>query len=903
MSTELRPARLRCEYLTNPLGIDVVRPRLSWIVESEQRGQRQSAYQLLVAGTREHLDADHGDLLDSAKVASSQTAHVVYSGEPLHSGMRCWWKVRVWDKDGVVSAYAQAAWWDMGLLQPDDWQATWIGLEQAIPFQPAPKEQDAGPRPGIDLIPAAYLRRDLRLDRPVRQARLYATARGVYQLSINGQRAGDQVLAPGWTDYDDRIQYQTYDVTDLLQAGDNALGAILGSGWYCGYVGFGGVRNHYGSRPQLLLQLVLEDEEGEVVTIVSDGTWLGSTGPIVFSDMLMGEAYDARSELAGWDAPGFDDSGWHPVAVEDLDNVPLVADRAEPVRVTQEIVPVAISEPAPGIFIFDLGQNIAGWVRLKVTGISGQRIQLRFVEMLNPDGTIYTTNLRSARATDVYILKGDQAEEVFEPHFTFHGFRYVEVTGYVGRPPLDMVIGCVVQSAMSPVGTFVCSDSMVNQLQQNIIWGQRGNFLSIPTDCPQRDERLGWLGDAQIFARTASQNFDVAAFFTKWMVDVEDAQSPADAFPDVAPRLVAIVDGAPAWGDAGVIIPWTLHRVYGDTQIVERHWDAMVRWMNYLHLANPGHVRTARLGNNYGDWLSIDADTPREVLATAYYAYDARLMADMAAAIGRPDEARQYAARFEAIKAAFNRAFVASDGRIAGNTQSCYVLALHMDLLSPEHRVAAARYLTEDIERKGWHLSTGFVGVGYLCPVLTEAGYLDVAYRLLNNDTFPSWGYSIKHGATTIWERWDGWTEEHGFQTPAMNSFNHYSMGSVGEWLYRYVAGIDLDPQYPGYEHIMIRPHPGGGLTHARAEYDSIRGRISSAWTVDVDTLSLAVSVPANTTATIYLPTNGNVVITESGSLASEVPGIQYKGHKDGRAVFEVESGTYQFVQSPIGSS
>lgn len=899
MSTKLRPAQLRCEYLTNPLGIDVLQPRLSWIVESEERGQRQTAYQILVASDRQQLDANHGDLWDSGKVDSSQTAHVVYAGAQLHASMRCWWKVRVWDSQGIASAYTQASWWEMGLLQPDDWQASWIGLDRPRAFQtPLIGQPGAAPWSESDLIPASYLRRSLHLERPIRRARLYATARGVYQLSINGRRVGDQLLAPGWTEYDTRIQYQSYDVTDLLQTGDNALGAILGSGWYCGYVGFGGGHNHYGSRPQLLFQLVLEYADGEIVTIGSDGTWQGSTGPIMSSDMLMGETYDARSELCGWDEPGFDATGWVAVAVEGLDDVRLVADRAEPVRVTQELVPVAMTEPEPGIYIFDLGQNIAGWARLKVKGSAGQRIQLRFVEVLNPDGTVYTTNLRSARATDVYILKGGEAAETFEPHFTFHGFRYVELSGYPERPLLDMLTGCMVQSATPPVGTFTCSNSMVNQLQHNITWGQRGNFLSVPTDCPQRDERLGWLGDAQAFVRTAAMNFDVAAFFTKWLVDVEDAQSSAGAFPDVAPRLVAIADGAPAWGDAGVIVPWTIYRVYGDTQIVARHWDALVRWMDFLHQANPSHIRTARLGNNYGDWLSIDADTPREVLATAYYAYDARLMAEMAAAIGRPAEASHYIALFEAIKTAFNQAFVAPDGRIVGDTQTCYVLALHMDLLSPEHRAAAARYLVQDIKRKGWHLSTGFVGVGYLCPVLVEAGYLDVAYRLLNNDTFPSWGYSIKHGATTIWERWDGWTEEHGFQTPAMNSFNHYSLGSVGEWLYRYVAGIDLDPQHPGYEHIIVRPQPGGGLTQARAEYDSIRGRISSAWAIDGDSLSLTVTVPANTTATVYLPTSGNAKIMESGSPVSEAPGIQYLGLEDGSAVFAVGSGTYQFVRS-----
>ena len=440
---------------------------------------------------------------------------------------------------------------------------------------------------------------------------------------------------------------------------------------------------------------------------------------------------------------------------------------------------------------------MVGWVRLKVEGEAGTEVTLRHAEALNPDGTVYTTNLRSARQADTYILKGE-GEEVYEPRFTFHGFRYVEVTGYPGEPPLGAITGRVVHSATPPAGSFECSSPMVNKLQENIVWGQRGNFLSVPTDCPQRDERLGWTGDAQVFVRTAAFNMDVAAFFEKWMVDVQDAQSPEGAFPDVAPLLrgSGLIDlrwGAPAWGDAGVIVPWTIYRTYDDTRIVERHYSAMARWMEYLYEANPDLIRKNRMGNNYGDWLSPKGDlTPKDLLATAYWAYDAKLMAEMAGATGRSDDAREYRDLNENIRAAFEETYVSPDGRIKGDTQTGYLLALHMDLLPEELRSAAAEHLVRTIEREDWHLTTGFAGVGYLCPVLTEAGYTDVAYRLLENETYPSWGYTVKNGATTIWERWDGWTEENGFQSPNMNSFNHYSLGSVGEWLYRYVAGIDL---------------------------------------------------------------------------------------------------------------
>ncbi len=640
---------------------------------------------------------------------------------------------------------------------------------------------------------------------------------------------------------------------------------------------------------------------------MTDEKWKVTTsGPIRWSDMQMGESYDARMELRGWDTPGYDDSAWEPVAVISLcgaelapsgreimprSGVALVADRTQPVKVTEEIRPAAITQVTDGVYVCDMGQNMAGWERLRAQGSAGTQITLRFAEMLNPDGTVYTENLRAARQTDTFILSGSGVE-TFEPRFTFHGFRYVEITGYPGAPALDDITGCVVHSATPPAGSFACSHEMVNQLQRNIVWGQRGNFLSVPTDCPQRDERLGWLGDAQVFIRTAACNMDVAAFFTKWMVDVVDAQSPNGAFPNVAPRLARQEDGAPAWGDAGVIVPWTIYRVYGDTRIVERCWDAMTRWMDYLQQANPGHLWVGRMTRNYGDWLSINADTPKDVLATAYFAYDAARMAEMAEAIGRLDEAEKYQRLFEAIKQAFVEAYVSEDGRIKGDTQTVYVLALHMNLLPDDLRSAAAAHLVENIAQRDGHLSTGFIGVSYLCPVLAANGYLDVAYRLLLNDTFPSWGYSIKQGATTIWERWDGWTHDKGFQDKGMNSFNHYALGSIGQWLYQAVAGIDLGQ--PGFERIVIRPRPAEGLTHARAEYDSIRGIIASEWRIEDGLLRLSVTIPANTTATVFIP-NGNPV--KEGELsAEEAEGVTFLRQEADATVYEVVSGSYIFT-------
>jgi alpha-L-rhamnosidase len=895
----IQPVQLRCEYRVDPLGIDERAPRLSWVLESDGQSQTQSAYRILVAGNEEALEAEENLLWDSGKVESGRTVGVEYGGEALGSGSRCVWKVCVWDGAGNPSPYAGPAVFETGLLERSDWEGAWIsaGEDPDQDFDPPTGEQYDDLANG--LAPSPYLRKVFSLDRPVRRARLYATARGVYELSINGQRVGEDVLAPGWTDYDQRVQYQTYDVTQLLAEGPNVLGAVLGDGWFAGFVGFDPKHRGalYGPRPQLLAQLDVEYEDGTAEGITTDGSWRRSTGPILFSDLLMGESYDARKEMPGWAEPGFGDSDWYGVEVEEIGDSNLVAQPDEGIRVTEEVEAKTVTEPRDGVYVFDMGRNMVGWVRLTVEGEAGTEITLRHAEAMNPDGTIYTTNLRSARATDRYILGGG-SEEVYEPRFTFHGFRYVEVTGYPGEPPLGVVTGRVVHSATPPSGSFGCSSPMVNELQENIVWGQRGNFLSVPTDCPQRDERLGWMGDAQVFVRTASFNMDVAAFFEKWMTDVEDAQSHEGAFPDVAPLLKGsgLIDlrwGAPAWGDAGVIVPWTIYRTYGDTRIIERHYDAMTRWMEYLRGANPDLIRKNRMGNNYGDWLSPKGDhTPKHLLATAYWAYDTKLMAEMAEALGREDDAREYRNLNENIKAAFNEAYVSSEGRIEGDTQTCYLLALHMDLLPEELRSAAADHLVRTIEREDWHLSTGFVGVGYLCPVLTETGYTDVAYRLLENETYPSWGYTVKNGATTIWERWDGWTEENGFQSPNMNSFNHYSLGSVGEWLYRYVAGIDLGA--PGYGRIVIHPRPGGSLTHARAEYDSVRGLVSSSWKIEDDRFVLEVLIPPNTTATVHVPSTDGV--SEAGRPVDEADGVEFLRAGGGETVLSIGSGRYEFA-------
>jgi alpha-L-rhamnosidase len=881
-------ADLRCEYLVNPMGIDATAPRLSWILESARRACVQNAYQVLVASSAETLEANKGDLWNSGKVKSEQSNQIVYKGKPLKSRMRCYWKVRVWDNSGRVSDFSEPAAWTMGLLEPADWQAKWIGYD-APP--PAVYNEAKPPKEDLVLPPPPYLRKSFLLNKPVKRAVVYASALGLYELYINDKRVGKDYFTPGWTDYTKRVYYQTYDVTDLLTPSGNAIGAILADGWYAGYIGFGKKREHYGSKPRLFVQLEIEFADGTRQVVATDESWKAAYGPIFEADFLMGETYDSRKEMTDWCTYWFNDVAWDNVAMTDKIDAMIQAYPGTPVQKVLQIDAKKIAEPSKGSYVFDMGQNFAGWVRLKASGQTGTKIVLRFAEMLNPDGTIYTTNLRAARCTDTYILKGS-GEEVWEPCFTYHGFRYVEVTGYPGEPALDAITGVVIQSNTPRVGYFECSDPMVNQLYSNIVWGQRSNFIEVPTDCPQRDERLGWTGDAEIFIRTATYNMDVSAFFTKWLVDLEDAQSPQGAFPDVAPRKVAMGDGTAAWGDAGVICPWTIYKVYDDKRVIDKHFESMKKWIDYLRANSKDLLRPNK---GYGDWVSIGSDTPKDVIATAYFAYSTRLLAKMAAAIGRGNEAKEYEELFGQIRDAFNKAYVSEDGRIKGDTQTCYLLGLYFDLLPTDKRRLAADHLVERIKAKDWHLSTGFVGLSYLLPTLTETGHLDVAYRLLENDTFPSWGYSIKNGATTIWERWDGWTQEKGFQDPGMNSFNHYSFGSVGRWLFNTVAGIDTDG--PGYKTIIIHPQPGN-MTSAKASYDSINGNIISDWQLKGNTFTLNVTVPANTTAMVYIPADSAMDITESGKPAVKAEGVRFQQIKQGTAVFIIGSGQYQFVSN-----
>lgn len=1051
----LTPEELRCEYRSNPLGIDVEKPRLSWQLRSAdpaQRGQRQSAYQILVASAPQWLEAGTGDLWDSGKVASDETSQIVYAGKPLASNQRAFWKVKVWNGAAEEGGWSEPAQWSAGLLKSEDWKAKWIGFDAPAPdhspstagdtsvkldglkwvwtdegdptkkapagtryfartlslpagkriaaatfslcaddkfvllingkrrgeggghirtyeidatdflrtgdnllaieatnngenpaaligrlvvrtedgdpveididgawkfsiekpanweqgtpnlaaMKPAKEIVAIGEKPwgspdrrNLVLPPPPYLRKTFSADKPIARATVYATARGLYELHLNGERVGRDELTPGWSDYRKRIYYNTYDVTPMLRPGGNAIGAILGDGWHSGYFSFQGKRGLYGPEPSLLVQLEIEYSDGSKQTVVSDESWRASYGPIREGDLLQGAAYDARRDVAGWNTTSFDDSSWQPATIAGPPEALVQPYPGDPATRHEEIAAKTVTEPVPGRYVFDLGQNMVGWVRLKVKGQKpGARIAVRHTEMLNPDGTPYLASLRAARAQDTYWAKGGDGDEIWEPKFTFHGFRYVEITGLQGRPALDAVTGIVVHQPMPRTGEFESSSKLLNQLFHNIIWGQKGNYLEVPTDCPQRDERLGWTGDAQFFIPTGAHNFDVGAFFTKWLVDLNtDSQFPDGSFADVAPDLLG-GHGNVAWGDAGVICPYVIYRTYGDTRVIERHWDEMARYIDFLTKTSKDLVR----GHGaYGDWLNLDDKTKSEVIGTAYFAHVSSLMSEMAAAVGKQGEADRYRRLADDVRATFVKQFVSDDGSIKESGQTGYALAFTMNLLPDDKRASAAEHFAAAIARKNDHLATGFIGTPRLLPALTLAGRTDLAYKLLLTETYPSWLFQVTLGATTMWERWDGWTPEKGFQDPGMNSFNHYAFGSVGEWMYRTAAGVDTDG--PGYRKITLRPQPGNGLSFARASYRSPRGRIASEWTRNGDgTTTYAFTVPPNTTATAHVPTTAAEAVTESGKPAKEAEGVEFVRADGGAAIYRLASGTYQFV-------
>ncbi len=1035
------PVGLRTEQRVNPLGIDAMRPTLSWRSDSAARNWRQTAYEIEVASSAETLRNGKADVWDSGRTVSGESIGLPYHGPVLESGRRYFWRVRTWDERGNEERSTETAWWEMGLVRPEDWTARWIGHEDAAEGavvgrvnwlwvsggdarQVAGHEEaefrttihlDTPPESALlhvlsggtftasvnghetghkeewsafdredvrgvlkagagaagdneiviktkarraeapktvaqalaavlemrdqrgrtlqmvsdatwqarasggdwqaaqvvgalkdlrvsvgsdrqEMVPApdrlssgvSLMRNQFAVRGQVKSARLYVTAMGAYRAFLNGKRVGATELTPGFTDFRKRVLYQTYDVTEMIHPGKNVLGAMLGAGWHGSPLLWAGIREFDG--PDLLrAQLDLTMANGSRRIIASDKSWQSTADATDSSEIYGGETYDARLAQAGWNAVGFKaKGGWTSVQEASVPvEVTISAEPDLPVHVSQTIQPVSAravpaeegSEPE---MLFDMGQNMVGLVKLRVSGARGTTIRMRFAERLKPDGSVYTENLRNADATDEYTLHGGGVEE-WTPAFTFHGFRYVQVSGLPATAGKDTLEGVVMNSLPDrPSIRFSSSSALLNSMYELGLWGQRGNFLSVPTDCPQRDERMGWMGDAGVFWRTGSYNFDIDAFTHKFMEDVSDAQTPAGAFANISPNLLLVgpeAIGAPGWGDAGVLVPYATWMQYGDLAVIDRNWAAMDRWMSFIETTNPEGLRQKELGPNYADWLAPDSNTPRDLVATAYWALIAQQMEAMAKATGRVDEAKRYAAVGAKVRAAFRKAYVTGDGSVAGGTQTAYLLALYTGMATEAQRRPMTDHLVASIEEHGTHLTTGFLGTPFLLFVLDEEGRSDVAYKLLLSDSYPSWGYMVSKGATTWWERWNGDTGD-----PGMNSYNHYAFGSVMAWVYRRVSGIDTDATGAGFHHVVIAPHSDARLTHARTEYDSGYGRIVTDWARDPQgSLQLAVTVPANATAAVQLAKGPKGTVS--------LDGVPVKGS----GAMEIGSGTYHF--------
>ena len=883
------------ETRLNPVGLDQAQPRFSWQLASEQRNVLQTAYELRVSEDSAALLQGQRLVWNSGEVASEASTYISYAGEPLRSGQRYYWQVRVTDTQGQTSAWSAPAYWQMGLLAPaTEFQAQWIG----------PGDTEDSVR-----RPSPYFRKKFSVPpgKKIRSATAYITAHGMYEAYLNGQRIGDAYLTPGWTSYDQRLQYQTYDVTNQLQAGDNALGAVLGSGWYRGYLGFQDQKNSYGSDIALLLQLDIAYDDGSTESVRTDDSWNSATGPIRSSEIYNGEYYDARREMPGWTQPDFDDSSWAGVTPEEYSKDVLLATYNEPIRKQETFQPQAIFTTPAGELVADFGQNVVGWVQLTVQGAVGDSITLHHAEVLDKEGNFYTENLRTAKQQNTYVLKGGEPE-TFEPHFTFQGFRYVRVDGFPGALQPENLTAVALYSDMRPTGAFSTSNELLNQLQHNIRWGQRGNFLDVPTDCPQRDERLGWTGDAQAFFRTAAYNMNVHNFFTKWMKDVAADQLPNGSVPFVVPNVLGEqAAGSAGWADVATIIPWEMYRLYGDRQALADHYETMKKWVGYMQDQSKDYLW--QTGFHFGDWLFYRPDddnsgraavTDKYLIAQCFFAHSTQYLINAARALGKSEDVSRYTALLGHVKKAYQREYLTPSGRLVSGTQTAYVLALHFDMLPEALREQAADRLVANIRDYDDHLTTGFLGTPYLCHVLSRFGHSDVAYELLMQQTYPSWLYPVTMGATTIWERWDGIKPDSTFQTPSMNSYNHYAYGAIGDWMYRNIAGINASEEALAYKKSVIKPLPGGDLTEGGGELATNYGMLAAHWQVEDAGFTLEVTVPVNTTTDIYIPSEGPDVVTEGGQALTDIQEVYVVGQEGRYLHVKTGSGTYRFASPTL---
>jgi alpha-L-rhamnosidase len=1043
-ATGVQVAGLRVEGLVNPLGVDVAKPHLSWLLISSRRNVRQSAYRLVVGSSDAEVAAGRGDLWDTGRVASDQSLDIVYEGRPLPSRQRCWWTVQVWDETGRSAPLPAPSSWEMGLLSATDWTASWLAVESpeeredreagmpwiwgpmpkvpggryfrlSVDFKtpvrdavlimgardrlagvyfdgqplaiPAPQERwglepltrlelgalaagrhvlgaevavmdpdmlvlrgagafaallrvryedgrierftsdrpwrtslettadwaapthddrawaatrpaSISPNVGWLPSPAWYLRTEFEVDRPVVAARLYATALGAYEVFLNSAKVGDALLAPECQDFRNRVRYRAYDVTGMIRAGVNGFGAHVGDGYYASFIA-PGARYSFGPAPRRFMgQLELNYADGSRQVVVTGTGWRAASSPVLAADIYDGETYDARQEQVGWSAPGFDAAAWSVAEIGEPPSAPLTAQVDPPVRVTQTLAPKSVTQPKPGAFVFDFGQNFAGICRLLVSGPAGTKVTLRFAEILLPNGEVDQSNLRTAKATDSYTLKGSAAGESWWPTFTYHGFRYVQVEGFPGEPSTANLKGLVIHTDLPITGDLRINNPLIEQFWRNTVWSQRSNFVGIPTDCPQRDERLGWMGDANAFWDAAAFNMDVYAFTERFAGDMRDAQGTTGGYADFCPLPNRINDQpSPGWADAGVSLPWTAWIRSGNKSVIDQNWDSMARYLQYLETANPDHVWRNSRGRDYADWLALDArpktpgdpTTPKDLVGTAWWAFSTERVVQMAEASGRKADADVYRAMHAAIVAAFQAAFVKADGTVGNGSQTGYILSLRFGLIPPALRMAAGEHLCADIERRGGLLSTGFLGTPHSLDVLADIGRPDLVYSLLLRTTFPSWGYMISKGATSIWERWNGDVGD-----VSMNSFNHYALGAVSGFLFRRIAGIDLGA--PGFKEVVVRPVLDPRVTRGGGTYQSAMGPISTDWAQGPDrAFRLSVEIPANATGRIHLPAKPHATIREGRRVLSDRKDPTVRRAED-EVIVNVGSGRYQFT-------
>lgn len=854
----LKITDIRVNYLENPAGIKG-NIQVGWLLNSDNRNVVQTSYQVQIA---KELDFNH-PVFDSGETSGDESAHVPVQGVAWESAVKYGIRVRAGDNYGEQSEWSAPSFFITGLQSADEWTAEFVSAETS-----ADKDNSKG----------TYVRKTFDIKGKVKSAYVLSTALGLYQMFINSKRVGTDEFAPGWTSYNKRLLYQTYDVTDCLCEGANAVGAMLGAGWYKGDMGFKRFRNHYGIQTAFACQIMILYEDGTKEVIASDESWTGNDSPVIFSEIYDGEIYDANKEIDGWDTADFRDAGWKKVNIVPFSKDILVPQNGCSVKQITAIPAKRIFKTKQGDTVIDFGQNLTGWIHFKVKGKAGDKVELIHFEVLDSDGNVYLDNLRSAKETVVYICKDDSQAE-YHPYFSFQGFQYAVIKSWPGTPELTDFTAWAVHSDMGDTGTFSCSNPDINQLQHNIKWGMKGNFLDIPTDCPQRDERLGWTGDSQIFCRTASYIMNTYTFYSKWLKDLEADQTPEGGVAHVVPDILEgkadddrlLKDGthsAAAWGDAAVINPWTLYLTFGDKAVIKNQYESMKAWIGFMQNHAVDGIWNYKL--QFGDWVALDAEegsyfgaTPNDLTCTAYYAYSTGLFAKMAEAVGNREDAENYGRLYKEIVDGYQNHFFDKDGELTAQTQTAHILSLYFNLVPDKYREKTVQGLLRLLDKENGHLVTGFVGTPYFCHALSQNGHVKEAYDLLLKDDFPSWLYQVKKGATTIWEHWDGLKPDGTMWSPDMNSFNHYAYGAIGEWLYRVSAGIEVDEKNPGYKHSIIYPRIGGNLDYVDASYTGIYGQLSVRWSTRGNEVTLDITVPHNTTSDIILDRAVEVVYAD----------------------------------------